>query len=325
MRVLITGGAGFIGSFLAQDYENTGHSVTVLDNFSTGNLGNLNSFGFKGERISGDIRDTALVGGLVKKTDLVFHMAAALGVSNIMNSPIESISTNILGSEIVLTAADKYKKRIFIASTSEIYGKNPKQPLSEEDDRVIGTPQNIRWSYSDAKAIEEAMARSMNIQNGLKVTTVRFFNTVGPRQTGRYGMVIPKLVQSALKNQDLLVHGDGSQSRVFCHVSDAISAVTQLMDTEKSIGEVYNVGGVGEITIKELAEKIILRSKSSSRIQFIPYREVYPVGFEDMQRRVPNISKIDDLVGWKPLRTLDQIIDDVIEYQRLIFQSEAAN
>jgi UDP-glucose 4-epimerase len=324
VNVLITGGAGFIGSFLAQDYENNGHSVTILDNLSTGNLENLNSFGFKGERISGDIRDAALVGGLVKNSDLVFHMAAALGVSNIMNSPIESISTNILGSEVVLKAADKYEKRIFIASTSEIYGKNPKQPLSEEDDRVIGTPQNIRWSYSDAKAIEEAMARSLNIQNGLKVTTVRFFNTVGPRQTGRYGMVIPKLVQSALKNEDLLVHGDGSQSRVFCHVTDAISAVTQLMDTEKSIGEVYNVGGVGEITIKELAEKIISRSKSISRINFVPYKEVYPVGFEDMQRRVPNISKISSFIGWKPSRDLDQIIDDVIEYQRFVLQSEAA-
>ena len=324
MKVLITGGAGFIGSFLAQDYENNGHTVTILDNLSTGNLGNLNSFGFKGERISGDIRDTALVSGLVEKSDLVFHMAAALGVSNIMNSPIESISTNILGSEVVLKAADKYDKRIFIASTSEIYGKNPKQPLSEEDDRVIGTPQNIRWSYSDAKAIEEAMARSLNIQNGLKVTTVRFFNTVGPRQTGRYGMVIPKLVQSALKGEDLLVHGDGSQSRVFCHIADAISAVTQLMDTEKSIGEVYNVGGVGEVTIKELAEKIIFRSKSGSRIKFIPYKEVYPVGFEDMQRRVPNISKVSNFIRWSPIRDLNQIIDDVIEYQRLVLQSEAA-
>lgn len=316
MKVLITGGAGFIGSFLAQEYEKNGHSVTILDNLSTGNLTNLKAFGFAGERISGDIRDADLVGGLVEKTDLVFHMAAALGVSNIMNSPIESISTNILGSEIVLKAADKYKKRVFIASTSEIYGKNPKQPLSEEDDRVIGTPQNIRWSYSDAKAIEEAMARSLNIQNGLKVTTVRFFNTVGPRQTGRYGMVIPKLVQSALKNEDLLVHGDGSQSRVFCHVADAISAVTQLMDTEKSIGEVYNVGGVGEVTIKELAEKIISRSKSTSGIQFIPYKEVYPVGFEDMQRRVPDISKINRLIHWKPIRNLDKIIDDVIGYQK---------
>lgn len=318
MKVLITGGAGFIGSFLAQEYENNGHSVTILDNLSTGKLGNLDSFGFKGEQVSGDIRDTALVSGLVEKTDLVLHLAAALGVSNIMNSPIESISTNILGSEVVLKAADNYEKRIFIASTSEIYGKNPKQPLSEEDDRVIGTPQNIRWSYSDAKAIEEAMARSLNIQNGLKVTTARFFNTVGPRQTGKYGMVIPRLVQSALKNEDLVVHGDGSQSRVFCHVADAISAVTQLMNNKKSIGEVYNVGGIGEVTIKELAEKIILRSESNSRIKFTPYKDVYPVGFEDMQRRAPDISKINKLIGWEPIRNLDKIIDDVIEHQRTV-------
>jgi len=323
VKVLITGGAGFIGSFLAQEYESNGHSVTVLDNLSTGDLGNLDAFGFRGERISGDIRDTALVGGLVEQTDLVFHMAAALGVSNIMNSPIESISTNILGSEVVLKAADKYEKRVFIASTSEIYGKNPKQPLSEEDDRVIGTPQNIRWSYSDAKAIEEAMARSLNIQNGLKVTTGRFFNTVGPRQTGRYGMVIPKLVRSALKNEDLLVHGDGSQSRVFCHVADSISAVTQLMETERSVGEVYNVGGVGEVTIKELAEKIVCKSQSSSEVKFVPYKDVYPIGFEDMQRRVPSISKINDLIGWAPQHDLDQIIDDVIDYQRWVLESDA--
>jgi UDP-glucose 4-epimerase len=323
VNVLITGGAGFIGSFLAQEYENNGHSVTILDNLSTGNVANLKAFGFRGEIVSGDIRDQDLVAGLVEKTDLIFHMAAALGVLNIMNSPIESISTNILGSEVVLKAADKFRKRIFIASTSEIYGKNPKQPLSEEDDRVIGTPQNIRWSYSDAKAIEESMARSLNIQNGLKVTTVRFFNTVGPRQTGQYGMVIPKLVQSALRNEDLLVHGDGSQSRVFCHVADAVSAVIQLMETEKSLGEVYNVGGVGEVTIKELAEKVRIKSNSSSKIKFIPYKEVYPVGFEDMQRRVPDISKVSSLLGWNPIRGLDQIIDDVIEYHRLALHSEA--
>jgi UDP-glucose 4-epimerase len=312
VKVLITGGAGFIGSFLAQEYENNGHSVTILDNLSTGNLKNLNSFGFKGERISGDIRDTALVSGLVEKTDLIFHMAAALGVSNIMNSPIESISTNILGSEVVLKAADKYKKRIFIASTSEIYGKNPKQPLSEEDDRVIGTPQNIRWSYSDAKAIEEAMARSLNIQNGLKVTTVRFFNTVGPRQTGRYGMVLPKLAQSALNGEDLLIHGDGTQSRVFCHVIDAISAVIALVQTDKTIGEVYNVGGVGETSINELANKIISQSNSSSKIRHVPYSDVYPVGFEDMQRRVPNTDKIRNEIGWAPKKSLAEIIEDVI-------------
>ena len=325
MKVLITGGAGFIGSFLSQYYEKIGETVTILDNFTTGSLQNLDAIEFKGNSVRGDIRDEHLVGEQVRDSDLVIHMAAALGVSNIMNSTMESISVNITGSEVVLKAASKHKKRLLIASTSEIYGKNPKQPLSEKDDRVVGTPQNIRWSYSDAKAIEEAMARSLNINDGLEVTTIRFFNTVGPRQTGRYGMVIPKLVRSALKNEDLLVHGDGSQSRVFCHVEDAISAVTQLVETKKSIGEVYNVGGIGEVTINELAERIILRAKSNSKIKFIPYKEVYPVGFEDMQRRVPDISKISSFIGWKPSRDLDQIIDDVIEHHRLILQSEAEN
>jgi len=321
VKVLVTGGAGFIGSFLAQYYEKSGETVTILDNFTTGSLQNLDAIDFKGISVRGDIRDSHLVDELVRESDLVIHMAAALGVSNIMNSTMESISVNITGSEIVLKAASKHNKRLLIASTSEIYGKNPKQPLSEEDDRVVGTPQNIRWSYSDAKAIEEAMARTLNINNGLEVTTIRFFNTVGPRQTGRYGMVIPKLVRSAIKNEDLLVHGDGSQSRVFCHVEDAISAVTQLVETKKSIGEVYNVGGIGEVTIIELAKRIILRSKSNSKIKFIPYKEVYPVGFEDMQRRVPDISKISSFIGWKPLRDLDQIIDDVIEYQSWVLHS----
>jgi UDP-glucose 4-epimerase len=316
MKVLITGGAGFIGSYLAQKYEESSHQVTILDNFSTGKLRNLEAINFHGETVSGDIRDSNLVDSLVKDSDLVLHMAAALGVANIMNSPLESMSTNIVGSEVVLTAAAKYGKRILIASTSEIYGKNPKQPLSEEDDRVIGNPQNIRWSYSDAKAIEESMARALNIQQRLPVTTVRFFNTVGPRQTGQYGMVLPKLVQSALNCEDLLVHGDGTQSRVFCHVEDAVSAVIKLIDSDNTIGEVYNVGGSGETTINDLAGKIILQSKSTSKIRHIPYTDVYPVGFEDMQRRVPNTSKIQSAIGWVPKKTLVEIIEDVIEYLR---------
>ena len=244
MKVLITGGAGFIGSHLADHFQKLGDEVTILDNLSTGNLKNLENFGFSGKTINGDIRDTKLVESLIAETDLVLHMAAALGVANIMNSPIESISTNITGSEVVLLAATKFKKRIVIASTSEIYGKNPKQPLNEEDDRVIGTPQNIRWTYSDAKAIEEAMARSLYLEKQLPVTTVRFFNTVGPRQTGKYGMVVPRFVQAALKNEDLIVHGDGNQSRVFCHVEDAIAGLLELLKHESSIGDVFNIGGI---------------------------------------------------------------------------------
>jgi len=308
VKILITGGAGFIGSHLAEYFCAKGDAVTIWDNFTTGSEANLSAFNFPGTKVNGDIRDKYLAESLIEDADLVLHMAAALGVANIMNSPIESMSINIAGSENVLMAAAKFKKRIVIASTSEIYGKNPKQPLSEEDDRVIGTPQNIRWSYSDAKAIEEAIARSLFLENGLPVTTVRFFNTVGPRQTGKYGMVVPRFVNSAIKNEDLIVHGDGTQSRVFCHVSDAVSGLTSLLNTEKSIGDVFNIGGVGEISINALAEKVISITGSKSKIIHIPYDQAYPIGFEDMQRRVPNTKKIESLTGWKPEYSIDEII-----------------
>jgi UDP-glucose 4-epimerase len=308
MKILITGGAGFIGSHLAEYFCAKGDAVTILDNFTTGSEANLGSFNFPGVKVNGDIRDKNLTESLIEDADLVLHMAAALGVANIMNSPIESMSINIAGSENILLAAAKFKKRIVIASTSEIYGKNPKQPLSEEDDRVIGTPQNVRWSYSDAKAIEEAIARSLFLEKGLPVTTVRFFNTVGPRQTGKYGMVVPRFVNSAIKNEDLIVHGDGTQSRVFCHVSDAVSGLISLLNTEKSIGDVFNIGGVGEISINALAEKVISITGSKSKIIHIPYDQAYPVGFEDMQRRVPNTKKIETLTGWKPEYSIDEII-----------------
>ena len=311
MKVLITGGAGFIGSHLAQHFQNSGDEVTVLDNFSTGSRQNLEIFSFSGKTFDGDIRDNKLVESLVAETDLVLHMAAALGVANIMNSPIESISTNIAGSEVVLLAATKLKKRIVIASTSEIYGKNPKQPLSEDDDRVIGTPQNIRWSYSDAKAIEEAMARALYLEKQLAVTTVRFFNTVGPRQTGKYGMVVPRFVKAALANDELVVHGDGTQSRVFCHVEDAIAGLLSLLKHDSSIGDVFNIGGEGEISINELAAKVISSTNSESKIRHIAYSDAYPIGFEDMQRRVPDTSKIRKLTGWNPTFDIDAIISSV--------------
>ena len=313
MKVFITGGAGFIGSHFAEHFQVSGEQITILDNFSTGTNKNLDAFGFKGNAINGDIRNSELVESLVKESDLVLHMAAALGVANIMHSPIESISTNIAGSEVVLMAASKFNKRIVIASTSEIYGKNPKQPLSEEDDRVIGTPQNIRWSYSDAKAIEEAIARSLFLEKQLPVTTVRFFNTVGPRQTGKYGMVVPRFVQSALSNKPLVVHGDGTQSRVFCHVNDAINGVLRLLSHQESIGEVFNIGGEGEISINELAAKVISITKSKSEITHIPYIDAYPIGFEDMQRRVPDTTKIRNLTGWKPTFDIGSIIKSVAE------------
>jgi UDP-glucose 4-epimerase len=244
--------------------------------------------------------------------DLILHMAAALGVNTILENPIESVSINFTGSEVVLNAATKLNKRLIIASTSEIYGKNTKQPLNEESDRVVGAPQKIRWTYSDAKALEEAIAHALFQTKQLKVTTVRLFNTVGPRQTGRYGMVLPRFVQSALKNQPISIYGDGKQSRVFCHVQDAVKAILTLAATDSAIGQVYNVGGTGETTIKGLAEKIIERTNSSSSITFTPYDQAYPPGFEDMQRRVPDITKIKNAIGWEPKNTLDAIIDDVV-------------
>jgi UDP-glucose 4-epimerase len=240
-------------------------------------------------------------------------MAAALGVDNILENPIESISTNFYGSEVVLNAAQKYDKRILIASTSEIYGKNTKQPLSETDDRVIGTPQKLRWTYSDAKALEEATAYSLFLTKKLKVTTVRFFNTVGPRQTGRYGMVLPRFVKSALQNEPIIIYGDGKQSRVFCHVNDAVKAILMIVNSSESIGEVYNVGGVGEVSILDLAQKIKSVLNSESRITYLPYGDAYPPGFEDMRRRVPDISKITQQFNWRPENALDKIISDVAD------------
>ena len=311
MRVLITGGAGFIGSHLADHYVAKGDQVTILDNFSTGSKENIAHLAGKITTTDGDIRNVNLVEKITKDADLVLHMAAALGVNTILKSPLESMSTNITGSEVVLYTAAKFNKRIIIASTSEIYGKNPKQPLSEGDDRVVGAPQKIRWTYSDAKAIEEAMATALHAQSKLPVTTVRLFNTVGPRQTGRYGMVLPRFVQSALKNEVLSIYGDGTQSRVFCHVDDALQAIATIAATDATIGEVFNVGGSGEITIKALAEKVIKTTKSQSVITYTAYSDAYPAGFEDIQRRVPDISKIKQAIGWAPTKDLEAIIKDI--------------
>jgi UDP-glucose 4-epimerase len=314
MRILITGGAGFIGSHLADALISRGDQVIALDNFSTGSTANIKHITKNLEIIDGDIRNADLINETVKDVDLIFHMAAALGVKTILESPLESISTNISGSEVVLNAAVNHKKRILIASTSEIYGKNPKQPLNENDDRVIGSPQKIRWSYSDAKAIEEAMAFSLNQEKGLRVTTARLFNTVGPRQSSHYGMVVPRFVESALKNQPINIYGDGTQSRVFCHVNDAVEALVALVDTDQTINQVYNVGGTGEITIKELASQVIKETNSQSSIEFIPYEKAYAPGFEDMQRRVPDISKIKQDLNWAPRKNLSQIIADVAQH-----------
>jgi UDP-glucose 4-epimerase len=316
MRVFITGGAGFIGSHLADALIARGDSVTILDNLSTGSKKNIAHLEGKVTFVEGDIRNQELVELLTKEADVVLHMAAALGVQTIMHHTVESVSTNFSGSEVVIQAALKFDKRLIIASTSEIYGKNPKQPLSETDDRVVGTPQKIRWTYADAKALEEAVAYALFTTHGLKQTTLRFFNTVGPRQTGRYGMVVPRFVQAALNNEPIPVHGDGTQSRVFCHVEDVVKAVLLVTSDDSTIGEVFNVGGIGETTIKQLAEKIIERTKSTSTISYTSYAEAYPPGYEDMQRRVPDTTKLRTHLKWQPAHTLDSIIDDVAADKR---------
>jgi len=313
VQILITGGAGFIGSHLAESLVAKGKQVVILDNFSTGNLNNIKHLDNNIKIFDGDIRDVKLMEKLTSDSDLVLHMAAALGVNNILENPIESISTNFYGSEVVLSAAQKFDKRILIASTSEIYGKNLNQPLAEDFDRIIGTPQKLRWTYSDAKALEEASAYFLFKTKHLKVTTIRFFNTVGPRQSGKYGMVIPRFVTSALKNEPIEIYGDGNQSRVFCHVKDTVEAVLLLALNDKAIGEVYNVGGEGEISISELARLIKKIASSDSKIIHTKYEDAYAIGFEDMARRVPDISKVRNLTGWTPKIDLQNIIQDTIK------------
>ena len=313
MKVFITGGAGFIGSHLCDALVAKGEEVTILDNLSTGSKSNIAHLEGKVKVFQGDIRDKELVESLLNDCDLVLHMAAALGVDKILENPIESISTNFHGSEIVLNAASKFGKRIVIASTSEVYGKNPNQPLIETDDRVIGAPQKLRWSYSDAKALEEAIAYALFLKNDLRVTTIRFFNTVGPRQTGRYGMVIPRFVEAALVNEPLQIFGNGQQRRVFCHVNDAIKGVIALSNSDKAIGEVFNLGGIGEVSILELAKLVIDITNSKSKINFMEYQNAYLTGYEDMERRVPDINKIRKYTGWEPEIKLSATITDVVE------------
>lgn len=317
MKVLVTGGAGFIGSHLTDALCMSNADVTIVDNFTTGSFINLASIKSKIKIVEGDIRDDKLINDLVSKVDLVFHMAAALGVDNILNSTLDAMSVNITGSDVVLKAAAEYNKRIVIASTSEIYGKNQNQPLSETDDRVIGSPQKIRWTYSDSKAIEEATATVLYQTKDLRVTTVRLFNTVGPRQKGQYGMVLPRFVQNALTNKPLSVYGDGKQTRVFCHISDVVEGLLKIAKADTSIGEVYNLGGVGETSISELAHRVIQITNSNSTIEYISYEKAYPFGFEDTQRRVPDITKIKSTIDWEPRRDLNQIIKDIANFSTL--------
>jgi len=314
VKYLVTGGAGFIGSHLTEQLIARGDQVVILDDLSTGLSDNLSNITNKVEFEQGNILDRVLVEKLVSNSDYVVHLAAALGVLNIVNKPLESLKSNLQGTEIVLEAANKYKKPILIASTSEVYGKNDKVPLNEEDDRIIGHPLISRWSYSEAKAIDESLAYFYFLEEGLQSRIVRFFNTVGPRQLGNYGMVVPRFVNSALKGETLSVYGSGEQIRCFCHVNDAVKGLLLVMDSDKAVGEVFNIGNNQQISIMELARKVIEITSSKSTIEKIAYERAYPKGFEDMQRRVPDISKMKQVLGWSPKLNLDQIIKDIAAF-----------
>jgi UDP-glucose 4-epimerase len=313
MRILVTGGAGFIGSHLCERLIRDGHAVTAIDNFSTGRASNLLALKESAEftLIEGSILDTSLLNPLVEKADYVFHLAAAVGVFNIVNNPLASLLTNIRGTENVLEAAHSTKTPVFLTSSSEVYGKNISDSLKESDDRILGSPVTLRWSYSEAKAIDESLAYAYFVEKQLETRIVRFFNTVGPRQLGAYGMVVPRFVKSALSNEPITIYGDGNQTRCFAHVFDVIDAVLAIAFAENTVGKVINIGNNFEISINDLAKKIIDETGSKSEIVYVPYAEAYGDGFEDMERRVPNIDLINQLVGWKPQRDLSTMISDI--------------
>jgi len=316
MKFLVTGGAGFIGSHLVDRLLVDGHLVVVLDNSSTGNLSNLKQHFLNKnlQIVTGSILDTKLLQSLVDEVDYVFHLAAAVGVFNIINDPITSLTTNIQGTENVLAAGNNKKIPVFLSSSSEVYGKNNANSLLESDDRILGSPTTLRWSYSEAKAIDETLAFAYWSEKKLPTRIVRLFNTVGPRQVGAYGMVIPRFVLTALENEPITIYGNGEQTRCFGHVHDVIDAVISVAFSDKTIGKVINIGNDFEISINDLAKKIIKETGSRSEIKYIPYSEAYGDGFEDMERRVPNIDLIKSLTGWQPKRDLTQIIKDVAEY-----------
>jgi len=319
---LITGGAGFIGSHLTDALLARGDHVVALDNLSTGRLSNLDAAGtHKNFRfVQGSILDELIVDELANECDIVVHLAAAVGVKLIVEQPLKSLTTNLRGSEIVIEAAHRYRRKVMVASTSEIYGKNSADSLSETADRVLGAPTVARWAYSSAKAIDEVLAYAYHKERNLPTVVTRLFNTVGPRQSSAYGMVIPRFVQQALAGEALTVFGDGTQTRCFGHVSDIVDGIIRLLDHPDAVGEVFNVGSPGEISMLDLARKVIAMTESVSPIAMIPYDEAYEAGFEDMQRRVPDTTKLRDLTGWAPSRTLDDILRDSIAETRLQLQ-----
>jgi nucleoside-diphosphate-sugar epimerase len=318
MKVLITGGAGFIGSHLAEAHLRRGDEVYIIDDLSTGSMENI-------RRIKGlskfqyhldSVTNHHLMAELVDLCDAVYHLAAAVGVRLIVESPVKTIETNIRGTEVVLHHAAKKRKRVLITSTSEVYGKRDRVPFSEDDDLVMGATDKGRWSYACSKAIDEFLAIAYWKEKKVPTVIARLFNTVGPRQTGRYGMVIPNFVRQALKGEDITVYGDGSQSRCFTHVSDVVGALIRLIESQKAVGEVYNIGSDREVTVLELAERVKSLTGSDSKIVFVPYDQAYEEGFEDMLRRVPDLSKIHNLIDYQPTFELDKILESVIDYHR---------
>ena len=326
MKILITGGAGFVGSHLADKLINEGHEVTVIDDLSTGRYQNIEHLeGNEKFRLLIDtVLNERLMEGLIRETDRVYHMASAVGVKLIMERPVKTIETIFRGTDVVLGFCSRYRKRVLIPSTSEVYGKGISVPFREEDDLLTGSTDKHRWAYACAKTLDEFLALAHWKETRLPVAVVRLFNTVGPRQTGQYGMVVPRFVRAAIKNEPIEVHGDGTQARCFGHVADVVEGLVKVLETQECFGQVVNLGNNQETTIKELAEKAIEMTGSRSEIRYIPYEEVYGEGFEDMQRRVPSLEKARRLVGYQPTRTLEDIINDVADQFREEIKAESA-
>lgn len=318
MKACITGGAGFIGSHLADYLIERGNDVIALDDLSTGQLGNIEHLRGRAdfEFVLGSVLNADLVDDVISRCDVVYHLAAAVGVELIVRKPLESLATNVRGSEIVFEKAHKYAKPVLVTSTSEIYGKNASDRLHEDDDRILGSPLKSRWSYSEAKAIDEILAFTYWKEKGLPTVIVRLFNTVGPRQTGSYGMVIPRFVQRAIRGEPLQIYGDGSQTRCFCYVGDVVGALVSLLSLPEAYGKVFNIGGQQEISMSELAVKVIERVGGQSETVYVPYEQAYEEGFEDMPRRVPDTARAKALIGFEPTVGLDEIIDMVVADQR---------
>jgi UDP-glucose 4-epimerase len=317
-HALITGGAGFIGSHLAERLLDAGQQVTIIDNLSTGQIKNVEHLdGRPGFRAAiEDIRNVHVMDRLVSECDVIYHLAAAVGVQRIISEPIETIETNIGGTEVVLKTARRYRRRVLIASTSEVYGKGVRIPFAEDDDSLVGPTTRSRWSYAASKAIDEFLALAYHKEVGLPVVIVRLFNTVGPRQRGQYGMVLPRFVQWALKDEPIMVYGDGVQQRCFCNVRDVVTAIYTLAETPSAVGQVFNIGSSEEISIMGLAERVRERAGSASEIKLIPYDQAYEAGFEDFRRRIPSLTKIHAAIEWEPTTPLDQTIDEIIAYYR---------